>query len=147
MIKMDDVINMWSLLDDIIAGYGKDIKNKLSKIGLTITDYKILYMVKDSEKSMKCIADNLSLAKGWVTDIIDNLEEKNLIVRIHNKDDRRVIKIKITDNGMKRYNEMRQFIKDTIEYSLKELDPAEIKSFENILNKLNNKMKSRIKEI
>ncbi len=147
MIKMDDVINIWSLLDDVIAGYRRELKNKLSKIDLSITDYKVLYMVKDTEKPMKCIADSLSLAKGWVTDIIDNLEEKNLIMRVHNEDDRRVIMIKITDKGMKRYNEMRQFIKDTIENSLKELDPAEIKSFENILNKLSNKMKNQVNEI
>ncbi len=144
---MDDVINIWSLLDEIIANYGKEIKNKLSKIDLNITDYKILYIVKDGEKSMKCISDRLSLAKGWVTDIIDNLEKKNLVIRIHNEDDRRVIKIRITDKGMKMYDEMRQFIKDTIKESLKNLDNNEIKSFENILNKINNKMNEEIEKL
>jgi len=137
---MDDIIDIWSLLDELIANYGKKIKNKLSKIDLNITDYKILYIVKDCEKSMKCISDRLSLAKGWVTDIIDNLEKKNLVIRIHNEDDRRVIKIRITDKGMKMYDEMRQFIKETIKESLKNLDNDEIKSFENILNKINDKM-------
>lgn len=144
---MDDIINIWSLLDELIANYGKEIKNKLSKIDLNITDYKILYIVKDCEKSMKCISDRLSLAKGWVTDIIDNLEKKNLVVRIHNEDDRRVIKIRITDKGMKMYDEMRQFIKDTIKESLKNLDNSEIKSFENILNKINNKMNEDVKKL
>lgn len=144
---MDDVINIWSLLDEIIANYGKEIKNKLSKIDLNITDYKILYIIKDGEKSMKCISDRLSLAKGWVTDIIDNLEKKNLVIRIHNEDDRRVIKIRITDKGMKMYDEMRQFIKDTIKESLKGLNNDEIKSFENILNKINNKMNEEVEKL
>ncbi len=145
---MDSVINIWSLLDDIISCYGKEIKTKLAKLGLTITDYKILYMVNHKEMPMKCISDNLSLAKGWVTDIIDNLENKNLIMRIHNADDRRVIKIRITDDGIKKYNETKQFIKEIIKESIEDLNENEIKSFEDILNKIDNKMKKQaIKKI
>ncbi len=145
---MDSVINIWSLLDDIISCYGKEIKTKLAKLGLTITDYKILYMVNHKEMPMKCISDNLSLAKGWVTDIIDNLESKNLIMRIHNADDRRVIKIRITDDGIKKYNETKQFIKEIIKESIEDLNENEIKSFEDILNKIDNKMKKQaIKKI
>jgi DNA-binding MarR family transcriptional regulator len=145
---MDSVINIWSLLDDIISCYGREIKTKLAKLGLTITDYKILYMVNHKEMPMKCISDNLSLAKGWVTDIIDNLENKNLIMRIHNADDRRVIKIRITDDGIKKYNETKQFIKEIIKDSIEDLNENEIKSFEDILNKIDNKMKKQaIKKI
>ena len=105
-------------------------------------------MVNHKEMPMKCISDNLSLAKGWVTDIIDNLESKNLIMRIHNADDRRVIKIRITDDGIKKYNETKQFIKEIIKESIEDLNENEIKSFEDILNKIDNKMKKQaIKKI
>ncbi len=137
---MDDIIEIWSLFEDIILKNGRKIKGILGKIDLTITDYKVMYMVRNGDEPMKNIASELSLANGWVTDIVDRLEKKGYLIRIHDEGDRRVVKVRLTSSGENISNKIKEFIKETIGNSLKSLDNDEIESFKKILSKINNKL-------
>ena len=137
---MNDTMEIWSLLDDIISKNGKQIKDSLNKMDLTITDYKVMRMVRKNDEPMKNIASELALANGWVTDIVDRLEKKGYLIRIHDEGDRRIVKVSLTPSGRDVSNKIKEFLKNTIENSLKNLNNDEIDSFKKILSKINNKI-------
>ncbi|KJE48886.1 MULTISPECIES: MarR family winged helix-turn-helix transcriptional regulator [Acidiplasma] len=133
---MDDTLEIWEYLDKILGCYIKKIKLRLEKDGLTITDYKIIYLLTKGQQPMKNIAGELSLANGWVTDIVDRLERKNLLLRKHDMNDRRIVNVELTKEGRNYYEELGLFIKNIISESLKNLNKDEIENFKLILNKI-----------
>jgi DNA-binding MarR family transcriptional regulator len=139
---MERTITIWSLLDSILTEYGSRIKDKIGEYSLTKTDYKLLYLVSSEPRNMKYLADELSLAKGWVTDITDGLEERSLVKRIHSNDDRRVINIEITGNGLEVFNEIQGIIKKIINESISSLPPEDVEQLCNILEKIDINLKS-----
>ncbi|WP_337860600.1 MarR family transcriptional regulator [Ferroplasma sp.] len=138
---MEKTLTIWSLLDSIISEYAVRIKNNLSESSLSLTDSKILHLVSTGPKNMKYLADRLSLAKGWVTDITDGLESKGLIRRVHSKEDRRVINIEITENGTKTYNKIEEMIKKIISDSISSLPENDIENLCDILGKIDLQLK------
>ena len=139
---MERTITIWSMLDSILTEYSYRIKEKIGEYSLTRTDYKLLYLVSAEPRNMKYLADELSLAKGWVTDITDGLEDRNLVKRIHSNDDRRVINIQITDKGLKMFNEIQSIIKKIINESISSLPDVDVEQLCNILEKIAINLKS-----
>jgi MarR family 2-MHQ and catechol resistance regulon transcriptional repressor len=138
---MDKTLTIWSLLDNILSEYGARIKYSLSDLSLSLTDSRILRLVSSEPKNMKYLADRLSLAKGWVTDITDGLESKNLVKRVHSSQDRRVINIEITEEGLKTYHKIEEMIKGIIHDSISSLPEDDINQLATILEKINIKLK------
>ena len=138
---MDKTLTIWSLLDNILSEYGARIKYSLSDLSLSLTDSRILRLVSSEPKNMKYLADRLSLAKGWVTDITDGLESKNLVKRVHSSQDRRVINIEITEEGQITYHKIEEIIKGIIHDSISSLPEDDINQLAIILEKINVKLK------
>lgn len=139
---MDNVIKIWSLLGSVLGEYATWIKPQLSSLSLTMVDYKILHIVHSEPRNMKYLSDTLSLAKGWVTDITDGLEEKKLVTRVHSSQDRRVINIEITPEGLKIYNEIEEKITTIINESISSLPADDIDRLSSILEKMYINLKS-----
>jgi DNA-binding MarR family transcriptional regulator len=139
---MERTITIWSLLDSILTEYSSRIKDKIGEYSLTKTDYKLLYLVSNEPRNMKYLADELSLAKGWVTDITDGLEQMGLVRRIHSNDDRRVINIQITENGLNVFNKIQCIIKAIINESVSSLPLEDVEQLCNILEKIDIHLKS-----
>ena len=139
---MERTITIWSMLDSILTEYGSRIKDKIGEYSLTKTDYKLLYLVSSEPRNMKYLADELSLAKGWVTDITDGLEQRSFVKRIHSNDDRRVINIQITGKGLEVFNEIQGIIKKIINESISSLPHEDVEQLCNILEKIDINLKS-----
>jgi MarR family 2-MHQ and catechol resistance regulon transcriptional repressor len=56
------------------------------------------------------LADNLLLSVSSATFLADKLEEKGLVVRSRSLDDRRVVRVGLTGEGAKSYDEFHQMI-------------------------------------
>ena len=61
--------------------------------------YVLLQLAGDGELSMSEIAEKLSVSKPNVTTLIDKLIEEGLTERLSDKQDRRIVKIKLTKKG------------------------------------------------
>jgi DNA-binding MarR family transcriptional regulator len=138
---MEKTLIIWSLLDDILGEYGAQIKKNISELSLSLADLKILHLVSTEPRNMKYLADTLSLAKGWVTDITDGLEGKGFVRRVHSKEDRRVINIEITDAGMETYKKIEGMIKTIISNSISALPDDDVNKLCDILEKIDLKLK------
>jgi DNA-binding MarR family transcriptional regulator len=62
--------------------------------------YVLHLLVREGELSMTEIGEWLYISKPNVTTLIDKLIEKGFTERLHDKQDRRIIKIKVTKKGL-----------------------------------------------
>lgn len=78
----------------------KKYKPLLDKIDLTYTQYiTMMVMWEHKQLSVKELGDYLFLDSGTLTPLLKKLEQKELISRTKNKEDERVLDVKITAKG------------------------------------------------
>jgi DNA-binding MarR family transcriptional regulator len=71
---------------------------------LSLSAFHILTALSDGDPtSMSSLAIRLNVTTSAVTDIVDRLERKGLVTRTYSKQDRRIINITITEEGLKTY--------------------------------------------
>ncbi|MGD9568370.1 MAG: MarR family winged helix-turn-helix transcriptional regulator [Sedimentibacter sp.] len=127
-----------------------DIEEKCLKIGefsdLSITEMHVIDNIGiNRERTMSDTAKDLRITSGTLTTAIDNLIKKGYVIRERSEKDRRVVKIKLTENGIAAYHSHEDFHKDLVISALQQLDANEeellIKVMTNIDIFFNNKYK------
>lgn len=71
----------------------------LRECGLSLSGYKLMRALENSDCSMREISDVLHVSPRTVTDIIDGLEARGLVARCPHPADRRVTLIRLTPDG------------------------------------------------
>ena len=64
------------------------------------------FLGREGPQMMSAVADYLNLAGNSVTTLIDGLEEKSLVHRQRSDEDRRVVRVNLTEYGNKIYNDV-----------------------------------------
>ncbi|MCQ1531606.1 MarR family winged helix-turn-helix transcriptional regulator [Lutispora saccharofermentans] len=101
----------------------------LEKTAKTLSPMQIhilLYLKGKEPISMSELAAGLNILKQQMTHLTDKLEENNLIVRIHDKKDRRSVKVSITQSGIDYLNDFRKEALDMIMSKLEQLSAEDI---------------------
>jgi DNA-binding MarR family transcriptional regulator len=82
----------------------EDIKTKGIKADLTFSQMEILHFIGISgKKTMKNIADYLKITPPSVTELIKEMEKKNLVKRIAGKKDKRIVSVVLANTAKKNY--------------------------------------------
>lgn len=107
-----------------------DIEEKCLKIGefsdLSITEMHVIDNIGiNRERTMSDTAKDLRITSGTLTTAIDNLIKKGYVVREQSVEDRRVVKIKLTDSGGAAFHSHEDFHKDLVISALQQLDIVE----------------------
>ncbi|MGE7760462.1 MarR family winged helix-turn-helix transcriptional regulator [Peribacillus sp. NPDC097895] len=77
----------------------------LVKYDLTSVQFRALQLiVLDESIAAKNVSNHLKIKPAAGTALIDRLERKNLIERVHSEDDRRVVYIQSTESGRETYH-------------------------------------------
>jgi len=71
----------------------------LRQSGLSLSSYRLMRALEDSDQSMREVSDCLQVSPRTVTDMIDNLEARGLVARGPHPADRRVTLLHLTDDG------------------------------------------------
>ncbi len=58
---------------------------------------------QEGSQMMRALAEHLSLAVNSVTSIVDGLEQKQLILRQRSEEDRRIVRVELTETGRQSY--------------------------------------------
>lgn len=75
-------------------------KPLLDKIDLTYTQYiTMMYLWENSETNVKDLGEKLFLDSGTLTPLLKKLEKKGYIIRGHEENDARNLKISLTKTG------------------------------------------------
>ena len=78
----------------------RDFLERLEPYGLTPFHYIVLCCLWEEDGlSASSIADKLKQLGATLTGVVDRMEERNLIYRERNPDDRRIVRIWLTDEG------------------------------------------------
>ena len=113
--------------------------DKLQENGINVTpeQYLVLDILWEKQSlSQQNIADIIQKDKNSVTKIIDSLEKKNLVIRVVDKNDRRINKIELTNEGMALEKITTKVAIDFMNDAVKDIDEKELDSFVNVMHKL-----------
>ncbi|HLW29230.1 MAG TPA: MarR family transcriptional regulator [Brumimicrobium sp.] len=112
--------------------------NQLEGFGLTLPQFNILRILRgaDEKLSIKTIKERMLEKSPNTTRLIDKLIAKNRVRRIRGSDDRRVVYIKITEEGLNVLAKIDVQFEDS--YFNQNLTIDEAKTLNNLLDKLRN---------
>ncbi|HHZ00072.1 MAG TPA: MarR family winged helix-turn-helix transcriptional regulator [Sedimentibacter sp.] len=107
-----------------------DIEEKCLKIGefadLSITEMHVIDNIGlTSERTMSDTAKAVKVTSGTLTTAIDNLIKKGYVERRRSSEDRRVVKIRLTERGREAYKSHEDFHKDLVTSALEQLNSQE----------------------
>jgi DNA-binding MarR family transcriptional regulator len=91
--------------------------------------YVLLLLVKDIELSMSEIGEKLFISKPNVTALINQLMEEGFTERLPDKQDRRIIKIRLTKKGTAFVEKNKKVFRQQINEKLLSLSEKELNKF------------------
>lgn len=112
---------VWRLMNSIHRIWYREAERKLANAGLSIMEYRILRQLSENgPQPMVRLAETNMITQGWVTSLIDRLENRSYVERVRSNMDRRIVNISATDKGKDFYREIMEvhenFIASTLEF-------------------------------
>ena len=116
----------------------KRLEDDLSKVGLTPPQFYVLATIGYAGGlPFGEIGAKMMVTVSNLTGIVDRLEEKKLVLRKRDEDDRRVVHVILTDKGAKLYRSTLPVFEKTVSEIFSGLDGAQQKELSALLRKLN----------
>lgn len=125
--KLNDTLNelLVRLFKDILEIEGKSLITEEFR-DITTNDMHIIEAVGvDEPKNMKTVAKLMSVTTGTLTKAMDALCEKGYVVRERSTEDKRVVKVSLTDRGRTAYYHHEQFHRQMISNISSEMSEQE----------------------
>lgn len=84
------------------------------KLGLTYTEVQVLVHLEQGEKNVTTLAKLVDVNKSTMVEVLDKLDRLGYISRERDAEDRRVVKVKITESGREILGQVRDRYKELI---------------------------------
>jgi DNA-binding MarR family transcriptional regulator len=125
----------------LLARLGYSIKARaiddLAAAGFNTYDYGVLAILSEGARETQAtIADALGLDRSQLVGILDGLEERSLIDRQRDPNDRRRHTVSLTENGRKQLAKVRSIVKKVEDEFLAPLDAGDRKTLHLLLLQL-----------
>ncbi len=129
--------NMMSLIGKLTKKCNAIDKEIMESFNLTQSEYQFLTNIPDcSELNSAQIAIKMGLSLSRISRIIEKLVQKDYLIRNLNKNDRRAIKLCLSEQGIGIRNEILQRKKECETEMFKGISKEERMEFELIVNKI-----------
>lgn len=129
MTESIEPIEVWRAFVETWKVWKRGVDRNLERMGLNSTEYSILRHLKEEGKMpMVQMANLIMVTQGWITGLIDSMEERHLVRRERIPTDRRVIELNITDEGVDLYNKAREVHISYIQKTLACMNPETLKN-------------------
>lgn len=118
---------------------GLEAEQLIKSTGLTSAQYNVLRILRGAEPhGLACrgIGDRMISHDPDITRLLDRMEKSNLISRERQTDDRRVIKTRITKQGLDLLKTLDQPVRDLHHRQFHHLPAAQLKSLLGLLEQL-----------
>ncbi len=133
--KNTDSIEVWRTFLETWKVWKKGVERNLQSMGLGSTEYSILrHLSEDGKMPMAQMANLIMVTPGWITGLIDSMEKNNLVKRVRNTDDRRVIDLVITDAGTVLFRKAKTLHTEYITRSLGKVDSESLSRIKVLLD-------------
>ncbi len=135
IMKIDECINY--LLTQAQYKVNSLFKKNLLEYDITPAQYVLLYHLWNKDGLSPSQLSKLSgLDASTITGLLTRMENKNLIKRKHSKNDRRGVKVYLSQPGAELESSIGSVIEKSNELALQALDPAEQKAFKVYLERI-----------
>ncbi|MGG0413881.1 MarR family winged helix-turn-helix transcriptional regulator [Peribacillus simplex] len=112
---------------------------------LTSVQYRALQLIVLNESiAVKDVSNHLKIKPAAGTALIDRLERKKMIERVHSEDDRRVVFIQSTESGREAYHSINESFAKIFSDYYSVLNEEETERLKQIVGKLTEHVSSRI---
>ena len=96
--------------------------------GIPLSHVQVLYMLNDGKSmSVSDISHKLGIAKPNITPLVDRLLERGLVQRQRDANDRRVVNVVITEDGVNTLSAIQDTIASQVRMQAEHLSSAEFK--------------------
>jgi long-chain acyl-CoA synthetase len=96
----------------VAAWLSKRVEVALSKMDLTLPQYRVLGILAEGSAASSGLADRLAVRPPSITAVIDGLVARGLVERKHEDSDRRRIALRLTDEGARTVAEADRSVDD-----------------------------------
>ncbi len=121
----------------------KELARRADLTGPQLTVLKMLEGVGDL--SLSDLSDRIRAQNSTVTGIIDRMEREGLVVRTRSTEDRRVVRIRLTEKGARIAREIAVEPMEIFRSALESLSPVEMRDLLKILTKIARRVQSIVK--
>jgi DNA-binding MarR family transcriptional regulator len=121
----------------------KELARRASLTGPQLTILKILETIGDL--SLSEVSDRIRAQNSTVTGIIDRMEREGLVQRVRSREDRRVIRIHLTDKGAKLARRIPVEPMELLRSALAGLDAGETKELLRIMTKIAKRIRTVVR--
>lgn len=118
-------ITLMSSIAKIHRAFQRELNRRLGSLNITYLDFLILKATMEGETTMAKLAKRFFVTQSAITAAVDRLEEMKLVSRGRSSDDRRIITVKITDDGVKVFEEGMIIYKSLAEDILRDFNDKE----------------------
>ncbi|MFD1735982.1 MarR family winged helix-turn-helix transcriptional regulator [Bacillus salitolerans] len=124
----------------IIKQKGREILNQYT---ITPPQFVALqWLLENGDMTIGELSNKMFLACSTTTDLIDRMEKSELVVRVKDENDRRVVRIHLLDEGARIIEEVIQKRQNYLAQVLSTFSTEEVSSLEKLLSKLHQEMKT-----
>jgi DNA-binding MarR family transcriptional regulator len=131
-----------------ISWMSKIVENGLNELNLSLSQLRILLMLASGEQASTFLAKKLLVKPSSVTAVIDNLVQKELVIRSSDRQDRRLVKLAISPKGLETLTQVEKEISERLNVifaGLNEYDTQVLnKSAQIILRELSTRFEKRL---
>ena len=115
------------------------LRDEMSKNNLSITEFSVLEVLfYQGKQTIQQIGNRILISSGSMTYVIDKLEQKGIIKRNDCREDRRVIHITLTAEGMEVMENIMPKYQELVDSFFEELTGDEAELMVNLLQKVKN---------
>ncbi|MDF2787175.1 MAG: MarR family transcriptional regulator [Neobacillus sp.] len=117
------------------------LRDEMSKNNLSITEFSVLEVLYyQGKQTIQQIGNRILISSGSMTYVIDKLEQKGIIKRNDCREDRRVIHITLTAEGMEMMDNIMPMYQDIVDSFFGDLTGDESQLLVNFLKKVWNRV-------
>jgi len=140
---MNHGVEIWREISSISSKLRRESEKQLADRGVSIIEFRILRDLNErGDLPMVSLAKQNFVTQGWITSLVDRLEQKGLVRRIRSSLDRRVINISSTEKGSEFYETIKCIHEAFINESLKFLSEEDENALMYLLKKIDRNLDS-----
>lgn len=129
--------NVGHLIKRVYTSFNRMMDRKVSPLGLTAMQWRPLALIRYRDINTPAeLARFAHIDTGAMTRTLDRLQAKDFITRSHCVEDRRVVRLELTDRGMQASEHIPAALADTLNEHLQDFDKDEVDQLISFLNRM-----------
>ena len=131
-LEEEAFLNLQRTADALLHG----LEAALKPVGLSPSQYNVLRILRGAEaEGLACreVADRMVTRDPDITRLLDRLEARGLVIRARDREDRRVITVRITPEGLRLLQELDAPVAELPQRLFGHLDEAQLRTLIELL--------------